>query len=68
MRFFLVDGFIPAIELADRSMLLLRSPASSGWGEIVASEVLDDMGSPEVSKEVVTEVTEKLGGSMPDGV
>ena len=68
MRFFLVDGFIPAIELADRSMLLLRSPASSGWGEIAASEVLDDMGSPEVSKEVVTEVTEKLGGSMPDGV
>ena len=64
MRFFLVDGFIPAIETSPGKMISLS--VSGDWKLIKADEVLGDERSPEVSFETIAAVTDRLGVSMPE--
>ncbi|WP_217377026.1 hypothetical protein [Aliiroseovarius sp. xm-a-151] len=63
VRFFLVDGSIPALESEPGVMLLMRTDGT--WASIVPREVLGDEGSPEVSKEAFITAVLRLGGSIP---
>jgi len=66
LRFFLVDGYLPAIETSPEVMVLLSR--SGDWRPIKAEEVLGDERSPEVSFEKTAELIARLGASMPKGV
>ena len=64
MRYFLVDDFIPTIEISSGNMVSLSDTGS--WSRIDASEVIGDEGSPEVTYEVIVSVVNRLGASMPN--
>jgi len=66
LRFFLVDGYIPAIETSPGEMISLSR--AGNWRSIKAEEVLGDERSPEVTFETIAAVTARFGGSMPEGV
>ncbi len=64
MRFFLMDGFTPALEPKPDSMLLLTGDGS--WVPISPREVLADERSPEVSEQKFRAVVTALDSAMPD--
>ena len=64
MRFFLMEGFTPALEPKPGSMLLLTDDGS--WVPISSREVLADERSPEVSEQKFRAVVAALDSAMPD--
>lgn len=64
MRFFMMDGFTPALEPKPGSMLLLTDDGS--WVSISPREVLADERSPEVSEQKFRAVVAALDCAMPD--
>lgn len=63
-RFFLADRLHPAIELLDGRMLLLSKKGS--WDEINPAEILNDERSPQVNREDIERVLDKLGSKLPN--
>ena len=63
-RFFLADRLHPAIELSDGRMLLLS--AKGDWNEINPAEILNDERSPQVNREDIERVINKLGSTLPN--
>jgi hypothetical protein len=66
VRYFLVDGSIPAIETEPGAMVLLATDGS--WKPISSAEILSDTRSPEVTREMVESRTVRRGWSMPEGL
>ena len=64
MRFFLVDGRIPAYEPEPGKMLSF-SPTTLDFGEIASGEVLGDPRSPEISADDFKSFILDAGGAMP---
>ena len=64
MRFFMMEGFTPALEPKPGSMLLLTDDGS--WVPISPREVLADERSPEVSEQKFRAVVAALDCAMPD--
>ena len=64
MRFFMMEGFTPALEPKPGSMLLLTDEGS--WVPISPREVLADERSPEVSEDKFRDLVDALGRRMPD--
>ena len=67
VRYFLVDGSIPAIETEPGVMMSLDDDDGS-WNPISSAEILSDTRSPEVTREMVASLTTRLGWSMPEGL
>ena len=65
MRFFLVDGRIPAYEPEPGKMLSF-SPSTMDFGEISPEEVLGDPRSPEISADEFKELILEAGASLPE--
>ena len=63
-RFFLADRLHPAIELSDGRMLLLSEKGD--WNEINPAEILNDERSPQVNREDIERVINKLGSTLPN--
>ena len=63
-RFFLADRLHPAIELSDGRMLLLSKKGD--WNEINPAEILNDERSPQVNREDIERVINKLGSALPN--
>lgn len=66
MRFFLIDGSIPAVELSAERMLSLGRDGS--WFEVSPREVWRDDRSPEVSRDVFERMVAATGDELPEGV
>jgi len=66
LRYFLVDGSIPAIEKTPGEMISLAMDGL--WKPVNASSILGDEGSPEVTFEMIAALTARLGASLPEGV
>lgn len=63
-RFFLADRLHPAIELSDGRMLLLSKKGD--WDEINRAEILNDKRTPQVNREHIERVLDKLGFKLPN--
>jgi hypothetical protein len=66
MRFFLVDGSIPAFEPERGRMMLLLNDGQ--WASIAASEVLADERSPEIDEASFHDLIKHEGASLPEGL
>ena len=63
-RFYLADRLHPTVELSDGRMLLLSK--NGDWNEINPVEILSDERSPQVGREDLKKVLDRLGFSFPD--
>ena len=65
MRFFLVDGMLPAYEPEPGKMFLL-SPSTLEYAPISPAEVFKDPRSPEISADEFKELVLQTGASLPE--
>lgn len=64
IRFFLVDGSIPA--LMSNSLGMISSGSDGTWGSIAPNEVLLDYRSPEINEETFLRLVVHLGCKVPN--